>query len=120
MKSPVGKNDYKWTTLAECQYLCHITTHCFYFNWMQGTEKVPAPPGLGACWLKFGLGKNNTLDANKNTFGHKHTAGGLLSYYRLQGGYYLTTDCRRVIILLQTAGGLLSYCRLQGGYYLTY
>ena len=73
--SPTRPNVYMWTTLAECQYLCHITSLCFYFNWQKGKSTLgwSPPAGLGSCWLSYGVGKKH--QDSTNTFGHKDTAG---------------------------------------------
>ena len=73
MNSPSDHNEYLWTTLAECQYLCRITNLCLYFNWRQHNHRQQlAPAGLGSCWLKCGVGKKFTDSTNK--FGLKNTA----------------------------------------------
>ena len=73
-----GRNDYKYTTVAECQYLCYITEKCLYFNWLPRDMSSTPPEGLGVCWLKYGMGKKdmaNGINPSNNRFGHRNTAG---------------------------------------------
>ena len=73
----MGKNDYKWVTLTECQYLCHLTEMCFYFNWQ---ARYTSWNTVGNCWLKWGLGMQGInlkapTPSSIDRFGHRDTPG---------------------------------------------
>ena len=61
-----GYNTYGSVTVDECQYLCEISDLCRYFNYRID---------MNTCFLKFGVGYNNTEFKNNGAFGHKYSSG---------------------------------------------
>ena len=59
-------NYYHLPTLDDCQKLCDVTEHCFYFNYNTWDS---------TCFLKYGMGIKKTAYNSQHYFGFKYGTG---------------------------------------------